>query len=99
MEAPQKTGKTTLLYRQVQMNRDLAILALIIAIAAMIGYSVKGFEFSISSVLQIIGEILGGAIVVGWKLYTPQGKLTKTLSAKANKPQEELDEWGRTIVR
>jgi hypothetical protein len=91
-------GRTTLLYRQVRLNRDLAILSLIIATTALFGYTIRG-DFTLQKLAHAAGEIIAIVILILWKIHTPQGKLSSTLSARANKKEEDLDEWGRTILR
>lgn len=101
-----KPNRTTLLVRQITINKDLAILALIIASFSLLGYffaSVQlGFSLdSLKTFLKVLPELvitfIAGLFAVIWKLHTGPGKLVRHLSTKANKKPEEVDNWGRTI--
>ena len=93
-------GRTTLLYRQVNLNRDLAILALIIACAALAGFLMRGFNYKeFSDYLFVTASILGCAMSVIWKMHTPPGKISKDCIKKGQKGEDEVDAWGRSVMK
>jgi len=93
-----RTGYTTILLRQGKINKDIAILALIISLFCYASHSVGQMEkFSFSAIVEVVVAMVGGVLAVVWKLHTPPGKLTKKLAARANKSEDDLDDWGNTI--
>jgi len=100
-----KTGRTTLLYRQVKFNTDLTVLLIIMSCFSLLGYFVAIFkmgvieeviEVGVVDFIKIVVALVSGLLAVLWKLHIPQGKLTRRLSSKANKQEHEVDDWGRT---
>lgn len=92
-------GKSTLLYRRVRLNTDLAVIAIIIAAAGFAGFSIKEFNWgSFSNYLEAIVGIIATVIAVIWKLHTPPGKLAKACISRGQKEEDEVDQWGRSIM-
>lgn len=92
-------GKSTLLYRQVRLNTDLAVIAIIVAVAGFAGFSIKDFQWSsFSNYIEAVLGILATVIAVIWKLHTPPGKLSKACISRGQKAEDEVDQWGRSIM-
>ncbi len=92
-------GKTTLLYRRVRLNTDLALIGLIVAFAGLTGFSLKGFQWNrfldyahivISAVLTVIAVI--------WRIHTPPGMISQSCIDRGQKGKGEVDAWGKSIT-
>jgi len=83
-------GRTTLLYRQVNINRDMSILAMIIAISSYIGVSISSFKLNTGQIIQISLAVVVEIFMIIWIIHTPQGKISKELVKKQNKFTDKI---------
>lgn len=100
-------GKTTILMRQARNNKDIVLLVVVAVLFTAFGYciasikmgmSIKDISLGVRDFIEAFLALLLGLGTLIWKIYTPPGSWSESLSRAANKPREELDESGRTII-
>ena len=91
-------GKTTLLYRKIRLNTDLALFSLSMSMACLFGYAMKNFSFCWGDLLTLISSLVTGYFSSSFYFHSQPGSLRTRLISRGNKKQSQLDCFGRSLV-
>jgi len=103
----QKRSVTTLAVRNVKKNPDLLLFGLAVFICVCFGYCIARVKYGLTAeqikvgieefVYVIIAFVTGVAVIIG-KLHTKAGTLARKWSNDTERPDNEVDEYQRTIT-